>query len=306
MIYTVTFSPSLDYVMHLPKLTLGAVNRAAAEQIYPGGKGINVSILLSRLGLPNKALGFAAGFTGTALLELLREQRCDADFIRLPEGNTRINVKLKADGETDINGQGPHIPRECVQTLMEKLDALQSGDGVVLAGAIPISLPEDIYQRILTRLAGRNILCVIDATNGLLKKTLVHRPFLIKPNAHELGEMFGVTLHGREDVTRYAREAQALGARNVLVSMAGDGAVLVTEQGQVLSAPAPRGTAVNSVGAGDSMVAGFLAGWYTTGDYAKALNLGLAAGSASAFGPWLASRADVAALLDNPETYGLF
>jgi 1-phosphofructokinase len=305
MIYTVTLSPSLDYVMYLPEFTPGTVVRARKEHIYPGGKGINVSLVLARLGFESVALGFTAGFTGRALEEMLTAETLRLDFIRLPAGNTRINVKLKSAQESDINGQGPDIPDECLGRLLEKLDALREGDTLVLAGAIPGSLPEDVYERMLTRLSGKNVLIAVDATGDLLKNSLRHRPFVIKPNSHELGELFGECLTTLESIVACAKKAQALGARNVLVSMAAEGGLLLAEDGRRLKCLPPEGRAVNSVGAGDSMLAGFLAGWHRTGDFEKALRLGVAAGSASAFHEWLANRAEILELLDDPETYHL-
>ena len=297
MIYTVTFNPSLDYVMYLPNLESGVVNRAASEMLYPGGKGINVSIMLTRLGLENIALGFVSGFTGRALKNML-DGVINADFIELPVGETRINVKLKAQIETDINGHGPDIPNDCLEMLFAKLNELRNGDILILAGSIPSSLSQNIYEEIFLRLVGREILFVVDATKGLLKKVLPYRPFLIKPNLHELGELFGVTITEHKDLIRYAREVCKLGARNVLVSMGKDGALLITEYDSVIEGCAPDGVMVNSVGAGDSMVAGFLAGWLKSNSFETALSFGLAAGSATAFGEWLAERDEVNSILN--------
>lgn len=305
MIVTITFNPSLDYVVQVPDLSLGRVNRTSREILYPGGKGINVSIVLSHLGRQSRALGFLAGFTGDQIDRMLLEHGCQTDFIRLPEGFSRINVKIQAGEESEINGQGPEIPPEAIRRLMEKLDGLGEGDILVLAGSIPASLPEDIYRKILMHLQGRGVRTAVDATRDLLLNVLPYRPFLIKPNSLELGEMFGVTLQGTDEIVRHARLLQERGAVNVLVSMAGDGAVLVDETGAVHQSRPPEGRVVNSVGAGDSMVAGFLAGWLNTGDYAKAFRLGLAAGSATAFSPWLATGDDVRSLLDHPAAYGL-
>lgn len=300
MIYTVTLNPSLDYIMYVPSLTLGAVSRAEREMMYPGGKGVNVSIMLARLGIPNRALGFIAGFTGLALESMLKETGCDTGFIRLPQGNTRINVKLKGTQESDINAQGPHIPPAALVELFVRLEGLAHGDTLVLAGAIADSLPRNLYEKIMGKLEGRGIRFVVDATGRLLKTTLARRPFLVKPNNHELGDLFGVALKTKAEVEPYARRVQRLGARNVLVSMAENGALLLTEDGRIFHKLPPKGNVVNSVGAGDSMVAGFLMGMATTGDYEKALDLGLACGSASAFQPWLATKEDVMRLLDTP------
>ena len=306
MIYTVTFNPSLDYVIQVDKLVPGEINRTTHEAVYPGGKGNNVSVILSNLGHSSKALGFTAGFTGEALENMLKEFGCDTAFIRLPEGSTRINVKINAGEETEINGQGPVITEEAQQALFEQLDALKKEDILVLAGSIPNTLPSDIYERILEHLQGRGIHFVVDATKELLLKVLKYHPFLIKPNNHELGEMFGVTLKTRDEIVTYAKKLQEMGAENVLVSMAGDGAILLTEDGIIYKAKPPKGKVLNSVGAGDSMVAGFLTGYLNTGEYEKAFRLGVVTGSATAFQYWLATKKDIVALMeDKPETYGL-
>lgn len=306
MIYTVTFNPSLDYVIQVDKLVPGEINRTTHEAVYPGGKGNNVSVILSNLGHSSKALGFTAGFTGEALENMLKEFGCDTAFIRLPEGSTRINVKINAGEETEINGQGPVITEEAQSALFEQLDALKEEDILVLAGSIPNTLPSDIYERILEHLQGRGIHFVVDATKELLLKVLKYHPFLIKPNNHELGEMFGVTLKTRDEIVTYAKKLQKMGAENVLVSMAGDGAILLTEDGIIYKAKPPKGKVLNSVGAGDSMVAGFLTGYLNTGEYEKAFRLGVVTGSATAFQYWLATKEDIVALMeDKPETYGL-
>ena len=306
MIYTVTFNPSLDYVIQVDKLVPGEINRTTHEAVYPGGKGNNVSVILSNLGHSSKALGFTAGFTGEALENMLKEFGCDTAFIRLPEGSTRINVKINAGEETEINGQGPVITEEAQQALFEQLDALKKEDILVLAGSIPNTLPSDIYERILEHVQGRGIHFVVDATKELLLKVLKYHPFLIKPNNHELGEMFGVTLKTRDEIVTYAKKLQEMGAENVLVSMAGDGAILLTEDGIIYKAKPPKGKVLNSVGAGDSMVAGFLTGYLNTGEYEKAFRLGVVTGSATAFQYWLATKEDIVALMeDKPETYGL-
>lgn len=288
MIYTVTFNPSLDYVVQVEHFQGDAVNRTSEEHVYLGGKGNNVAVIVSNLGMKSRALGFKAGFTGAAMEQMLQEFGCDTDFIALEEGVTRINVKVKSDDEFEINGQGPRIPDEKIRQLYEKLDALESGDVLVLSGSIPNTLPDDMYERIMERLAGTDVRISVDATKDLLMNVLKYHPFLIKPNNYELGEMFGVTLESDDEIAEYARKLQEMGARNVLVSMAGDGAILVTEDGSVLKQLPPAGEVVNSVGAGDSMVAGFLAGYLKTGSYEEALKLGTAAGSATAFTSWLA------------------
>lgn len=298
MIYTVTFNPALDYAIHVDNYRPGEVNRMSYENILPGGKGINVSIVLKNLGVDSTALGFIAGFTGDEIRRRLTEDfGCASDFIRLPSGTSRINVKLKTDTETDINGQGPDISQEAIDALFAKIDAIQDGDVLAISGSIPDSLPDDMYEQIMKRLAGRDIRIAVDATRDLLTNVLQYRPFLIKPNNHELGEIYSVTLNTREEVVPYARKMQERGARNVLISMAGEGAVLVDETGGVHMHEAPKGKVVNSVGAGDSMVAGFLAGYLQSGDYKQAFRLGISSGSASAFSANLATRDEIMSLL---------
>ena len=290
MIYTVTFNPALDYVVFLDGLKLGDINRATRESIFYGGKGINVSTILNTLGMETTALGFIAGFTGKAIEEGLAAQGMHTDFIHLPEGNSRINVKVKHGDETEINGQGPVITKDAIDALFEKLRGLNQEDILVLAGSIPNTLPEDIYEKILEALAGKGIRIVVDATKDLLLNVLKYHPFLIKPNNHELGEMFDTVCETKEDIEHYAGELQKMGARNVLISMAGDGAILITEDGETIQMGTPKGKVINSVGAGDSMVAGFIAGYLQTGSHEEALKTGTAAGSATAFSEGLASR----------------
>jgi 1-phosphofructokinase len=297
MIYTVTFNPALDYIVRLDSFTAGEINRMQYEQIMPGGKGINVSIVLNNLGIENRALGFIAGFTGKEIEHQLTATGCKSDFIELPAGNSRINVKIKADKETEINGQGPNIPPEFLERLLKKMDELQEDDILVLAGSIPSTLPDDIYQRILKRLDGKGIRVVVDATCNLLLNVLKYKPFLIKPNNHELGEMFGIVLKSDEEIILHAKKLQERGAQNVLISMAGDGAILLTADGSVFRCAAPKGQLVNSVGAGDSMVAGFLTGYIESHSFLKAFHMGVATGSASAFSENLATRAEVETLL---------
>lgn len=298
MIYTVTFNPCLDYVVGVDNLMLGAVNRVSTEAVMAGGKGINVSIVLKNLGHPSCALGFLAGFTGDEIAHRLRLQGVDTDFIEVSHGMSRINVKVKSNEETEINGIGPDIAPSDIEALYTKLDALTSGDILVISGSVPTALPGDIYERIMERLEGRGIHIVVDATRDLLMNVLAFHPFLIKPNNHELGDIFDVELKAREDVVPYARKLQELGARNVLVSMAGEGAVLVAENGDVIESPSPKGTVVNSVGAGDSMVAGFIAGYLESdGSYEQAFRMGVCTGSASAFSLGLAERDQVEELL---------
>ena len=293
MIYTVTFNPSLDYIVSVSDFKLGLTNRTDSELLLPGGKGINVSTVLQNLGIANTALGFTAGFVGEEVRKEVEQLGVKAEFISLDEGVSRINLKLKSIDGTEINGQGPKIPREAVDALMTQLDRLGADDTLVLAGSIPASMPDDIYQKIMERLDGRNVRIVVDATKDLLLNVLGHHPFLIKPNNHELGDIFGVKLSEREEVVPYAKKLQEKGAVNVLVSMAGKGAVLLAEDGSVYAAEAPKGTLKNGVGAGDSMVAGFLVGYGESGDYEHAFRMGLAAGSASAFSEQLATKDEI-------------
>ena len=297
MIFTVTFNPSLDYIVRVDEMRLGTINRTNYEQLLPGGKGINVSIVLGNLGHPSRALGFSAGVTGVALEKLLADAGVDADLVHVKEGFTRINAKVKAVEETELNGQGPRIAPEDVNALFSKLDVLGQDDTLVISGSVPNTLPSDMYEQVMERLAGRGVRIVVDAERDLLTRALPYRPFLVKPNNHELGDIFGVTLKTRDEVVPYARRMQEMGAQNVLVSMAGEGGVLVAADGQVYQSPAAKGTVVNSVGAGDSCVAGFLAGLMETGSYQTAFRMGLAAGSASAFSDHLATRPEVEDLM---------
>ncbi len=297
MIFTVTFNPSLDYIVRVDEMRLGTINRTNYEQLLPGGKGINVSIVLGNLGHPSRALGFSAGVTGVALEKLLADAGVDADLVHVKEGFTRINAKVKAVEETELNGQGPRIAPEDVDALFSKLDVLGQDDTLVISGSVPNTLPSDMYEQVMERLAGRGVRIVVDAERDLLTRVLPYRPFLVKPNNHELGDIFGVTLKTRDEVVPYARRMQEMGAQNVLVSMAGEGGVLVAVDGQVYQSPAAKGTVVNSVGAGDSCVAGFLAGLMETGSYQTAFRMGLAAGSASAFSDHLATRPEVEDLM---------
>ena len=298
MIYTVTFNPAIDYVVRLDApLEVGEVNRARGEDCVLGGKGVNVSGVLAEPGCKSVALGFVAGETGAWLERGLAKQGITTDFIHLPEGMTRINVKIKAGQETELNGAGPNIPESAMQQLEAKLDALQEGDVLILAGSIPASLAQDTYERLLARLQGKGVRAVVDATRDLLVNVLKYRPFLVKPNNHELGEIVGRRLTTDAEIVAAATVLQSKGARNVLVSMAGDGALLLDEKGCTHRIGCPRGQVVNSVGAGDSMVAGFVAGYLQSGDYNTALRLGTACGSATAFSLGLAKKADIDALL---------
>lgn len=298
MIYTVTFNPAIDYVVELVSFNIGDINRTTREYMNLGGKGVNVSRVLTNLEVPNVALGFVAGFTGDALRNGLERMGVKTDFISLEEGNTRINVNIKGVEETDINARGPEIPNSAIDELFKKLDNLQSGDTLVLAGSIPTSLPNDMYERIMERLYGKGIRFVVDATRDLLVKSLKYEPFLIKPNNHELGEIFGLELTKDNEIIYYARELKKQGAKNVLISMAGDGAILVDENDVAHKIGTPKGKVKNSVGAGDSMVAGFCAGYLEKGDYKYALRMGTAAGSASAFSESLATKQEVIDLLN--------
>ncbi len=297
MIYTITFNPALDYIVSVEDFQLGKTNRTTEEAILAGGKGINVSIVLKNLGYESTALGFVAGFTGEEIRKRIEKTGCLAEFITINQGMSRINFKLKSVDGTEVNGRGPDIDAESLQKLLIRLDSLKPGDILVMAGSIPASIPDSIYKDIMVRLSGKNISVVVDATKDLLVNVLENRPFLIKPNNHELGEIFGVILKTRREVIPYAQKLQKQGACNVLVSMAGEGAVLVAENGGIYESPAPKGRLVNAVGAGDSMVAGFLAGWLSTDDYSQAFRMGLAAGSASAFSELLATKEQVEALL---------
>ena len=297
MIYTVTFNPSLDYIVNVDHFKTGVVNRITKELIFPGGKGINVSMVLQNLGFDTTALGFMAGFTGNEIVRLLDVKGAKSDFIRVEEGNSRINFKLRSDEETEINGQGPKITEGNIKELYDQLDKLQKGDILVLAGSIPDTLPQSMYMDIMKHLEGRGIDIAVDATRKLLMNVLPYGPFLIKPNNHELGEIFGVELKDKDEIITYAKKLQEMGARNVLVSMAGDGAVLVSENGEEYKAESPKGKLVNSVGAGDSMVAGFISGYLETGSYKEALRKGLCTGSASAFSEELATKAEVEELI---------
>ena len=296
MIYTVTFNPAIDYIVHTGTMQVGQVNRSQGEELYFGGKGINVSFVLHELGLPSKALGFVAGFTGAAIEAGIQEQGIASDFVHLDSGFSRINVKIKSGEETELNGQGPNISEAAVAELFEKLNQLQDDDILILAGSIPNTMPADSYEKILAHLSDKKIKVVVDATKDLLLKVLPYHPFLIKPNNHELGELFGVTLHSIEEIATYAKKLQEMGAQNVLISMAGDGALLIDETGKQHICGVCKGTVKNSVGAGDSMVAGFVAG-SMHGDYEAALKLGTAAGGATAFSEGLAQRAEIERLL---------
>lgn len=297
MIYTVTFNPAIDYVVGIDRIETGCVNRLSSEQIYFGGKGINISIVLRELGIESTALGFVAGFTGEAIENGLKEAGIITDFVRLEKGNSRINVKIKSDAETELNASGPEISDTALSVLFEKLKSLRNGDTIVLAGSVPKSLPEDIYEQILHQLSDRDIRAVVDASKELLIKSLRYKPFLIKPNLQELGEIFGEISGSDDEIIACAEKLREMGAQNVLVSMADDGAILLDSGNNIHKSGVCSGTVRNSVGAGDSMIAGFLAG-ISAGDFTYALKLGTAAGGATAFSDGLASREDIIRLFE--------
>ena len=299
MIYTVTFNPSLDYIVSCDDFILGQTNRTTKEIIYPGGKGINVSIVLRNLGLDTTALGFLAGFTGGEIKRLILKEGIKNEMIEVNNGFSRINIKLRSSQESELNGMGPSIDEQSIKKLYQKLDNLTSDDILVLAGSIPSSMPSNIYSDIMDYLKDKNMKIVVDATKDLLLNVIPYKPFLIKPNNHELGELFNVELNTREEVVPYARKLLELGARNVLVSLAGEGAVLVDENGEIYSSKAPKGKVINSVGAGDSMVAGFLYGYKTFNNYKEAFKYGVCTGSASAFSEQLAKLDEVIDLYKN-------
>ena len=299
MIYTVTFNPSIDYIVSMNNFSLGKTNRATDEKMFPGGKGLNVSTVLNNLGITNIALGFIAGFTGDEIQRLIKERGILCDFIKLPEGNNRINVKLKNFDGTEINGNGPAIEHAKLQELLHQLKRLKEGDSLVLAGSIPSSLPSHIYQIIMEELKDKNINIVVDATKDLLMNALSYGPFLIKPNKHELEEIFDIKISSKEDAIRYARHLQRHGARNVIVSLSGNGAVFVSEEGESFESNVPPGKLINAVGSGDSMIAGFLAGWENTHNYEYAFKMAVAAGSASAYSEELATKEEIINLLSH-------
>ena len=297
MIYTITFNPALDYIVKMDDFNLGHVNRTNSDIVYAGGKGINVSIVLNNLGVKSKALGFIAGFTGDEIEREVRNFGCDTDFIKLKEGMSRINVKIKADVESEINGGGPNISEEALNELYMQLEKLESGDILVLAGSIPKTMPVDIYERIMERLQTKGVKFIVDTTGDCLLKVLKYKPFLIKPNHHELGDLFNVKLNGKEEIIEYAKKLKEMGAENVIISMAGDGAILINSNGEVTISNVPKGVVKNSVGAGDSMVGGFITGYVNSGNVEEAFKLGVATGSASAFSEGLATKEYVYELL---------
>ena len=301
MIYTVTLNPSIDYIVRLDKLTSGITNRTTSEEYYYGGKGINVSMVLAELDIDSTAYGFVAGFTGKAIENGIRNDHIITDFIKLKNGISRINIKIKAGEETEINCQGPHIDEAELERLLQKIDRIGEGDTLVLAGSIPNTMPDDVYERMMERIARKNVRFVVDATRQLLVNSLKYKPFLIKPNRQELSEIFDAEVKTEEDIEHYAKELQKMGARNVLISLGGEGAMLIDENGCKFKAGVLKEKVINTVGSGDSMVAGFIAGYEKTGDYAYALKLGSVCGNATAFLSGLATREKINELLEKFE-----
>lgn len=301
MIYTVTLNPSIDYVIKVDKLTTGKINRVNEEHVYPGGKGINVTRILKNLDNDNIALGFVSGFTGDYIINSLQELNLKSNFIKVKEGFTRINVKVKSEEETEINGQGPKISEEELDQFYKVIDKLVDGDTLILSGSIPSCLDERLYENIMQRVEDRDIKVIVDATKNLLLNVLKYKPFLIKPNNHELAEIFNAELNSAEDIVFYARKLKEMGAQNVLISMGKDGALLVAENDEVFASSVAKGEVVNSVGAGDSMVAGFVAGYLKSNSYEEALRLGAASGGATAFSSDLATREFIDKLVDEIE-----
>ena len=298
MIYTVTLNPSLDYVVDVDDFELGRTNRAVSERLYAGGKGINVSFVLKNLGFESTALGFSAGFTGEEIKKQIQERGITENFITVLNGQSRINIKLRGQQETEINGMGPDIEKEHIQQLLKKLSVLSTGDYLILAGSVPMKINDTIYYDILKTLDKKGIKAVVDTTGDLLLNVRKYHPFLIKPNIHELSELFSTEIKTKEEVVQYGLKLQDMGAQNVIVSMAGDGAVFICENGEIYKSEAPKGVVKNSVGAGDSMVAGFLAGFCETKDFAKAFKMGVCTGSASAFSEDLATKEQVRQVMD--------
>ena len=298
MIYTVTLNPSLDYVVDVDDFELGRTNRAVSERLYAGGKGINVSFVLKNLGFESTAFGFSAGFTGEEIKKQIQERGITENFITVLNGQSRINIKLRGQQETEINGMGPDIEKEHIQQLLKKLSVLSPGDYLILAGSVPMKINDTIYYDILKTLDKKGIKAVVDTTGDLLLNVLKYHPLLIKPNIHELSELFSTEIKTKEEVVQYGLKLQDMGAQNVIVSMAGDGAVFICENGEIYKSEAPKGVVKNSVGAGDSMVAGFLAGFCETKDFAKAFKMGVCTGSASAFSEDLATKEQVRQVMD--------
>ena len=299
MIYTVTFNPALDYILELDKLEVGKIQKAKTELILPGGKGINVSTVLTNLEIANIALGFKAGFVGEAIEDLLNKMKVETDFIKLEEGNSRINVKISAENETAVNANGPKISESKILELLEKLRNLKEGDFLVLSGSIPSSIKDNIYEDICRIVKPKNVKIIVDATKNLLVKSLEYNPFLIKPNNEELGEIFGVEIHTKEEAIEYGKKLKEMGAETVLVSMGKIGAVLIDEKNNEYFIESPKGKRINTVGSGDSMVAGFIAGYLKYNNYYEALKMGVSAGTASALSKFLATKEEVYNLYNN-------
>ncbi|MCC8016001.1 MAG: 1-phosphofructokinase [Clostridiales bacterium] len=304
MIYTVTFNPALDYVMKVEKLRFDDINRTCGEELHYGGKGINVSVILSRLGIENRALGFKAGFTGIKLQQMLEQDGIKTDFIDLKNGSTRINVKIKAETELDINAAGPPVSKEDIDKLFNQIDCVRSGDTIILAGSVPGALPSDIYEKILEKTSAKGVYAVVDSTGELLLNVLKFHPFLIKPNNFELGDLFGVKIETEDEIVEYAKKLQEMGAVNVLVSRGKDGAILIDEKGKKYSVGIIPGKPLNSVGCGDSMVAGFVAGYMEKQDYSYALRLGAACSNATAFCYSLAEKSGIMNAFEKLEVIG--
>lgn len=299
IVYTVTFNPALDYVINVKKLSTNDINRAESEKLYYGGKGINVSAVLSQLGVPTVAMGFKGGFTGNELVRLMNEDGISSDFVELSDGCTRINVKLRSEKELDINADGPKICESDLNRLFDKLKNLADGDFLVLAGSTPSSLSKDIYSIIMGKLQGKNIKIAVDTSGEALRNVLKYKPFLIKPNHHELGEIFGEEMHDTKTVIEYGKKLQDMGAQSVLVSRGEKGAVLITETGEIYITGAVKGKLVNSVGCGDSMVAGFLAGYIQSKNFEYALKLSVAASAATAFSSKLGKKDEIEQIFNN-------
>ncbi len=297
MIYTITFNPALDYISQVDNFEIGKINRTQTEKILPGGKGLNVSTVLKNLGIDSTVLGFIAGFTGEELKREIEQKGIIADFIKVEKGITRINVKVSSKEETALNGNGPEITKENVKELIQKIEKIKKGDIVILAGNIPRCINNDIYEIICKKLEQNKVTFVVDSTKELLMNILKYKPFLIKPNKEELEETFKEKIKNKEDIIKHAKKLQAMGAKNVLVSLGGEGAILVTEENNEYFSEAPKGKVINTVGAGDSMVAGFIAEYGKSGDFEQAFKMGIATGTASAFSMNLATAEEVADLL---------
>lgn len=297
MIYTITFNPALDYISQVENFEIGKINRTQTEKILPGGKGLNVSIVLKNLGIESTALGFVAGFTGEELKTDIEQRGIKTDFVKVEKGLTRINVKISSKEETALNGNGPEVTEENIEQLLKKIDNIKNDDTVILAGNIPKCINNNIYEIICKKLEQNKVRFIVDATKELLMNVLKYKPFLIKPNREELEETFKEKIETKEEIVEHAKRLQEIGAQNVLISLGGEGAILVTTENKEYFLNAPKGKVLNTVGAGDSMVAGFVAGYEKSGDYEYAFKVGIATGSASAFSMNLATAKEVANLL---------